>query len=276
MLHHRSPVWLATMAALVAAELVWRCASRRGYDGRTALTTLGIMIGSLPFALLNAVVLGGLFGWAARVAPVHWPLHEWRTWAAGFLLVEFAYYWFHRASHRIRWLWATHAVHHSAEQMTLFSSFRLGWTSLFSAGWIFYLPLVLAGFDPRLVFGLLALNLRYQFFLHTEAVGRLGPLEWVLNTPAHHRLHHASNAPYLDRNYGGTLIVFDRLFGTLAKERADEPIRYGLAHRAPIANPIHLALREWGGMLHDLASARDLRTAWRILFAPPGALETTR
>jgi len=267
----RSPVWLAVMALVVLSELVWRKRTARGYDGGTALTTLGLVAGGIPFAALNAMVLGGLFALAWKAAPIRLPLDDWRTWAAGFVAVEFAYYWFHRTSHRVRWLWASHAVHHSAEQMTLLTSLRLGWTSLFSAGWIVYLPLILAGFDPRLVVGLLAFNLRYQFFLHTEAVGRLGPIEWLFNTPAHHRLHHASNTPYLDRNYGGVLIVFDRLFGTLGVERAAEPIRYGLADRAPAANPITLAFREWGIMFRDAWRARGIGPRLHVLVGPPGS-----
>ena len=117
----------------------------------------------------------------------------------------------------------------------------------------------------------LAFNLRYQFFLHTEAVGRLGPIEWLFNTPAHHRLHHASNTPYLDRNYGGVLIVFDRLFGTLGVERAAEPIRYGLADRAPAANPITLAFREWGIMFRDAWRARGIGPRLHVLVGPPGS-----
>lgn len=257
----RSPLWLGFIAALVVAEALWRLRSGRGYDPRTALTTLGVVVGNIPFGLLNGLVLAGIFGLAWDHALVRLPLADWRTWAAGFLAVEFAYYWFHRASHRIRWMWATHSVHHSAEQMTLLSSLRLGWTNLFSAGWIVYVPLVLAGFDPLVVFALLAFNLRYQFFLHTEAAGRLGPVEWVFNTPTHHRLHHASNPAYIDRNYGGVLIVFDRLFGTLAREVEGEPIRYGLAHRAPTANPLTLAFREWRLMLRDMGRTRSLRPA---------------
>jgi len=270
-LNARSPGWLAVVGLLALAELVWRLRTARGYDRRNALATLGLIAGGLPFAALSAMVLGGVFALAWRLAPVRLPLDDWRTWVVGFIAVEFAYYWFHRASHRVRWLWASHATHHSAEQMTLLSSFRLGWTSLFSAGWIFYLPLVLAGFDPRLVVGLLAFNLRYQFFLHTEAVGRLGPIEWLFNTPAHHRLHHASNTPYLDRNYGGVLIIFDRLFGTLGAERADEPIRYGLADRTPTANPVILAFREWALMLRDAWRARGFRRRLAVLFGPPGS-----
>jgi len=265
----RSPLWLAAMLALVLVEAAWRLARGRGYDGRAALTTLGLVLGNLPFAAMNAAVLSLVFGAVWTAAPVHWPADHWATWAGGFLAVEFAYYWFHRASHRIRWIWASHSVHHSAEQMTLLASLRLGWTNLFSAGWVFYVPLIFSGFPPFVLVALLALNLRYQFFLHTEAVGRLGPLEWVFNTPAHHRLHHASNHAYIDKNFGGVLILFDRLFGTLARELDGEPIRYGLAHRPATANPIRLAFREWAMMLSEFRGARGLRAKATALFAMP-------
>jgi sterol desaturase/sphingolipid hydroxylase (fatty acid hydroxylase superfamily) len=270
MLAERSPFWLLLMLALVLVEMAWRIAVRRAYSGRMVLTTLGLAVGGGPFAILGAVAIGLVFRAAARLAPTRLPLWDWRTWAAGFLGVEFAYYWFHRASHRVRWLWATHSVHHSAEELTLLASFRLGWTNLISGGWLVYLPLVLVGFPPELVAGLQALNLRYQFFLHTEAVGRLGPFEWVFNTPAHHRLHHASNDRYLDRNYGGVLIVFDRLFGTLAVEDPREAPRYGLAHRAVSANPLQVALGEWAAMLREAVRARGVRGRLRALFGPPG------
>ena len=214
-------------------------------------------------------MLGAIYAFAWSFAPVHWPLTDWRTWVVGFFAVEFAYYWFHRLSHRVRWMWASHAVHHTPEEMTFLSAIRLGWTNLLSGAWIVYLPLVLMGFDPRLVFGLLALDLRYQFFLHTEAVGRLGPLEWVLNTPAHHRVHHGANDAYLDKNYGGVVIIFDRLFGTFAVERADEPIRYGLVHPLTSKNPFTLALGEWRRLLTDMRRTGDLGAAARLALGPP-------
>lgn len=253
----RSPLWLTMLIALILAEVVWRVRSGRGYAGRTALATLGVAVAGLPFAALSSAVVGMIYGFVWRHAPLHWPLHDWRTWLAGFVLVEFAYYWFHRASHRIAWMWATHSVHHSAEQMTLLSSIRLGWTNLLSAGWLIYTPLVFLGFDPRLVVGLLALDLRYQFFLHTEAVGKLGPLEWVLNTPSHHRVHHGCNPAYLDCNYGGVVIVFDRLFGTFTEQRADEPVRYGLVGEARGDNPLRIALGGWSGLLARMAASRN-------------------
>lgn len=259
------------MLLAVALETLWRLRTGRGYDRADALATLGVAGGNLIFGVLNGAAIGAVFTAVWAVAPVRWPIADWRTWAVGFLAVEFAYYWFHRFSHEIRWLWASHVVHHSAEQLTLLSAIRLGWTNLLSGGWLVYLPLVLAGFDPRLVLGLLMLNLRYQFFLHTEAVGRLGPLEWILNTPTHHRVHHASNTPYLDRNYGGVLIVFDRLFGTFAAERADEPLRYGLVHPVTSRNPFVLALGEWRSLLRDLRAATSWKRRLALALGKPGA-----
>jgi len=266
----RSPAWLAVVVGLVLFEVVWRVRSGRGYDQRNALTTLGLAAGNVPAAILNGLVIGGVFAAAWKIAPVHFPLSDWRTWVAGFIAVEFAYYWFHRASHRVRWLWATHAVHHSPEEMTLLSSLRLGWTNLLSGGWLFYVPLVFIGFDPRLVVMLLALDLRYQFFLHTEAKFSFGPLEWLLNTPSHHRAHHGRNEAYLDCNYGGVVIVFDRIFGTFRPERADEPVEFGLKGRAPEPNPLRLAFREWRALLQDMTEAQGSRHALRIALSSPG------
>jgi sterol desaturase/sphingolipid hydroxylase (fatty acid hydroxylase superfamily) len=265
----RGLLLLGLFAVLV--EILWRLRfARKGYDAKGAAATLGVAAGNVVFGAVTSAVLASVFALVWRLAPVHWPLSDWRTWAVGFVLVEFAYYWFHRWSHEVRWLWASHAVHHTPDEMTFLSAIRLGWTNLFSGGWGVYLPLVLAGFDPRLVLGLLALDLRYQFFLHTEAPIRLGPLEWVLNTPTHHRLHHASNPAYLDRNYGGMVIVFDRLFGTFAAERADEPIRYGLVHPMGSKNPFVLALGEWRRLFGDLFHAPNLSAAARIAFGRPG------
>lgn len=266
----RSPWWLLTMIVLIIAEAWWRRrVARRGYDGGEARASLAIALGNVFTGALGAAALGGLFAAAARITPLHWPLRDARTWVAGFVAVEFAYYWFHRASHGVRWMWANHAVHHSPEEMTLLSSIRLGWTNLFSFGWLFFLPLVLLGFDPRLVFGLLAIDLHYQFFLHTEAIGTLGPLERILNTPSHHRVHHASNMEYLDCNFGGVVIVFDRLFGTFRGERADVAIRYGLAHPIGSRNPFAVCFGEWQRLFAAMKAAAGPRAALRIAFGRP-------
>ncbi len=263
------PGLIAIALLVVVAELGWRLLSRRGYDWGEFGATLGVAGGNLLFGALTAVVVGAVYALVWSLALFHWPIGDWKTWAVGFVVVEFAYYWFHRLSHEVRWLWASHAVHHTPEQMTFLSAIRLGWTSLFSLGWLTYVPVVFLGFDPRLVVALLAFDLHYQFFLHTEAVGRLGPLEWVLNTPSHHRVHHGSNPSYLDRNYGGVVIVFDRLFGTFAKEKMDEPVRFGLVHPLGSKNPIAVALGEWKRLLQDMISTAGPVRALKVALGRP-------
>jgi sterol desaturase/sphingolipid hydroxylase (fatty acid hydroxylase superfamily) len=187
-----------------------------------------------------------------------------------FLGEEFAYYWSHRAGHEIRWMWASHVVHHTPEHIHFASAVRIGGTEILSGGWLFRLPLYWLGLHPLAVSGMVAINLAYQFWLHTDLVGRLGPLEWVLNTPSHHRVHHASNSDYLDRNYGGILIIWDLLFGTFAQERPETSIVYGLVHPIGNLNPIHLTFHEWGAMVRDVARAPSLRERLRLLFGHPG------
>ena len=166
-------------------------------------------------------------------------------------------------------MWASHIVHHTPETIHFASAFRLSATEVFSGSWAFYLPLHLLGFNPLAVAGMLSVNLFYQFWLHTDLVGRLGPLEWVLNTPAHHRVHHASNTEYLDRNYGGILIVWDRLFGTFAAEQAQTPIVYGLVHPLGSLNPFKVLLSEWLAIARDVRRARTWRERFTQLFAQP-------
>lgn len=188
-----------------------------------------------------------------------------------FFAVEFVYYWHHRASHRIRWMWATHSVHHSPTKLNFTAAIRLGWTGALSGNFLFFAPLALIGFNPFAIIAMLGVNLFYQFFIHTELAPKLGPLEWVLNTPTHHGVHHASNAACLDRNYGGVLIIFDRLFGTFAAPPEGERLRYGLVGGKPTLNPFRIALGEWRAMLGDAARATTLKGKFRALFAAPGA-----
>lgn len=187
-----------------------------------------------------------------------------------FIGQEFCYYWFHRASHRIRWFWATHAVHHSPEQICFAAAFRLGLTGRITGTTIFYAPLAWLGFDPKVVLFTLTLNLLYQFWIHSERIPKLGWLEYVLNTPSHHRVHHARNLGYLDANYGGVLIIFDRLFGTFVAERADEPCDFGLVTPMRSYNPFRVELHGWLGLIADLRRARSMREVAGYLFGPPG------
>jgi sterol desaturase/sphingolipid hydroxylase (fatty acid hydroxylase superfamily) len=182
---------------------------------------------------------------------------------------EFCYYWFHRCSHRIRFLWASHAVHHSTNQLNLSAAYRIGWLGRLIGTASFFVPLIWLGFPARAVFATLNLALLYQFWIHTDWIPKLGPLEWLLNTPSHHRVHHAANPEYLDKNYGGVLIVFDRLFGTFAAEDPAVPCRYGLVTPLRSYNPLWIALHEVAALGRDLWRGRALRDWRRALFGPP-------
>ena len=261
---------LGTALGFMGLEyLLARLAHRETHDLKESAASLGVAAGqsivrateaglaAIPFAL---VYQHRLFDFD-QTTPM----------AITALLVatEFVYYWHHRASHRIRWMWATHAVHHSATKLNFTAAIRLGWTGNISGNFVFFLPLIWLGFNPLAIIGMLGVNLFYQFFIHTELVPRLGPLEWIFNTPAHHRVHHSSNPSCLDRNYGGILIVFDRMFGTFAEAPRDEPLHYGLVHGGRSYNPVMIALGEWRNMLRDFARASSLRQRLNTLFGPP-------
>ncbi|MET3117894.1 sterol desaturase/sphingolipid hydroxylase (fatty acid hydroxylase superfamily) [Undibacterium sp. GrIS 1.8] len=190
-----------------------------------------------------------------------------------FIGQEFFYYWYHRTSHAVRWFWATHSVHHSPNELNLAAAMRLGWTGKLTGTSLFFTPLVWLGFAPATVIAVVAINLLYQFWIHAPWIPTLGPLEWVLNTPAHHSVHHASNPEYLDCNYGGVLIIFDRLFGTFRQEQAGIQIRYGLTERLYSYNPIKIALHEWSKLVRDLWSAKTWLMRIKILFGPPGTVD---
>ncbi|MGR5307733.1 sterol desaturase family protein [Vibrio mediterranei] len=184
------------------------------------------------------------------------------------VLQDFFYYWFHRASHRIRWMWAAHVVHHSSENMNFSTAFRQSLMYPLAGMWLFWMPLVIIGFDPKWVVFVVLLNLGLQFFVHTQWIRRLGPLEWVINTPSHHRVHHGVNAQYIDKNYAGILIIWDRMFGTFEPEV--EAVRYGISKPVNSFNPITVTFAEWKDMLNDL-SRKDLtlRAKIKMILSPP-------
>ncbi len=257
--------------AAIAGEIIWYVfVQKRAYPWREMAASAGVFILRIPAKFLSALVAApvAFFVWSHRLATV--PLDT--SWGLALLFVgeEFAYYWMHRAGHEIRWLWASHMAHHTPEQIHLASAFRLGATEILSGNWLFFLPLYLLGLNPVAVGATLALNLFYQFWLHTDLVGRLGPLEWVFNTPSHHRVHHASNAEYLDRNFGGVLIIWDRLFGTFAEERPETRIIYGLTRPIGSRNPLKIIFGEWIAMVRDVAQARTWRQRLAQIFGRPG------
>ena len=261
------PVFLA---AIAVEALYYRVALHRPYGWKVTVSNLAVAIGRLGTDAFTKALVAAVYVAAYQLRPFDIPLDRWESWVALFLAVELAYYWLHRFSHEIRWMWAQHSVHHSARQITLSVAYRLGWTQFFAGPWLFLVPVCWIGFDPRAVVLMYAINLLYQFWLHTEVVPKLGPLEAVLNTPSLHRVHHAVEPEYLDRNYGGVLIIWDRLFGTYAKERDGAPRTYGLVRQIDTLNPVKIAFAEWVAMFRELRTARSLREALGLAFGPPG------
>ncbi|WP_430429972.1 sterol desaturase family protein [Parasphingorhabdus sp.] len=189
-----------------------------------------------------------------------------------FLLDDMRYYWHHRVAHRCRWVWAMHVTHHSSTQFNFSVSLRQGWTKHFTGTAMFKMPLVLIGFDPILVLFCGVINPTYQFFLHTELVNKMPRwFEAVFNTPSHHRVHHGRNPQYLDANYAGTLIIWDKIFGTFVAEDEADRVDYGLVKNLETLNPITIIFHEYWGIAKDV-SQRGLSIWQRILYvlAPPG------
>lgn len=264
-------MFLGVTMVFVATEWLYQSLNHHddAYDAGETAASIGVAVGDVVARILTGGIAALPLLLLYRVRLFDIDMGSAPSWLALFLGVEFCYYWFHRASHRIRWLWATHAVHHSATRFNLSAAVRLGWTGQLTGAFVFFLPLAWIGFPPLAIAGMIFVGLVYQFFLHTSLPVSLGPLEWVLNTPAHHRVHHASNEACLDRNYGSVLIVFDRLFGTFAKAPGGEALRFGLKGRAPVLNPVGIALGEWGHLWRDVRAARSWRDRIRIVLGAP-------
>jgi sterol desaturase/sphingolipid hydroxylase (fatty acid hydroxylase superfamily) len=265
----QSPVFGAIILGFALFELVWRKRTSRGYNLAAGAASLGVAVGQFATNALTATVIGLLSMSIYTLTPLRIDMSQWWAWPAAFMMVEFLYYWFHRLSHETRWLWATHAVHHTPNEMTFLAAIRLGWTGLISGAPLFYMPAIALGFHPAVIFGILVVNLRFQFFLHTDMVPKLGPLDLVFNTPSNHRVHHASNPVYIDKNYGGMTMIFDHMFGTYAPERDTEPCRYGLVDPVTSNNPFVIALHQWPQLIGDIVRAPGIFAKVKYAFSYP-------
>jgi sterol desaturase/sphingolipid hydroxylase (fatty acid hydroxylase superfamily) len=191
------------------------------------------------------------------------------AWVSLVFAEDLSYYWAHRMCHEVRFMWAAHVTHHSSQRYNFSTAVRQSWTQGFVT-FVFRAPLAWLGFHPLMIITQMMISLFYQFFVHTTLVNKLGPLEWVMNTPSHHRVHHAVNVRYLDRNHAGIFIVWDRLFGTFAEERSDDVPVYGITKNVETYNPVTLAFHEWVALVHDVRRARSAREALGYVFMPPG------
>ena len=246
----------------------WRRRGAAIYTWVDTLSNAGLaLMHQAADALAWALVIG-IYYFVYQFRLFDLPTSAW-TIAGLFLAQDFFYYFFHRASHRIRWMWASHVTHHSSERLNLSTAFRQSLTYPISGMWLFWLPLAWIGFEPKNIVAVVAINLGFQFFVHTQAIGRLGWIEHVFNTPSHHRVHHARNPKYIDRNYAGVLIVWDKLFGSFVDEDPAVPCEYGIVGHIDSHNPLRLTFHEWFAMLRDAAHAGGPRDALIQLFGPP-------
>ena len=252
---------------LIGIELVIGYVKKRKlYRFNDALTNINLGIGQQTIGIAMKVILG--FGYLFIYENAR--LLELETTTLNVVLlvlgVDFFYYWFHRASHQINFLWAAHIVHHQSEDYNLSVALRQSWIQGWFS-WTFYLPLAFIGFNPEIAFPIIAFNTLYQFWIHTTTIKSLGALEWVFNTPSHHRVHHGSNPKYVDKNHAGSLIIWDRMFGTF-KQEEDEPV-YGitkpLASWSPVWANLHYWLELW-----EAAKKSNGFDKVRVFLKPPG------
>ena len=239
----------------------------KGYTLVDTAANLSMGVGNLLLQTFSKAISFGVLTALYQFRLFEIPDNVWWFWPLLILCDDFCYYWFHRTSHEVRLFWAGHVNHHSAQSYNLSTALRQSWTSPFYT-FVFWIPMPLLGFNPVWILLAEAISLLYQFFIHTEAVDKLGPLEWVFNTPSHHRVHHATNPKYLDRNHGGILIIWDRIFGTFVRET--ERPTYGLTKNLTTHNLIVVAFHDWWAMLGEIARAKTWRGRLGAIFAAPG------
>ncbi len=256
--------------ALIVVEMFW--AKRRApekYEPKDTLSSLAFGLGSNVAGLLTGAIAVAIGIWCYQFRPFTIPF-SWWAWPLCFVLDDLAYYAFHRTAHRVRFFWASHVNHHSSQHYNLSTALRQTWTGFLAINFIFRLPLLFIGFPPEMVAFVGGINLIYQFWIHTEVIGRMPRwFEAVMNTPSHHRVHHATNPRYLDANYAGVFIIWDRMFGSFVPEVDEEPIRYGIVKQLGSFNLLWGVFHEWIGIARDLWRA-PFGSKLGYLFGPPG------
>lgn len=254
-------------ALLIGLEALyeWRQGSRE-FNAKDSGTNILVGLVSLAWGALFGALAAVIYLFCYDLALFKFPAEAWWTWVLLFLIDDFAYYWFHRASHEIRVFWNFHVVHHSSNHYNLSVAVRQSWFGG-SIVWIFYFPIMLLGFAPWMFALVHGLNLLYQFWIHTRHVKKLGVLETFLNTPSHHRVHHGADDIYLDRNYAGVLIIWDKLFGTFAPETV-EP-RYGTIEPLKSYNPLWINTHAWAEMFAAMRQKKGFGAKLRCIFGSP-------
>lgn len=258
------PVFLV----LIGLELLIRqWENLPAYDGKDALASIAMGIGSAIINLFMKSIAFIVFWKIYERRIFTFPTDAWYSWVALFFLEDLAFYMHHRACHEIRLFWAGHVNHHSSQHYNLAVALRQSWGEL-THKYLWWLWLPFIGFHPQMILMQMSISLIYQFWLHTETIKSLGLLEWIFNTPSHHRVHHGSNVQYLDRNHAGILIIWDRLFGTFQPEQ--EKVKYGITTNIHTYNPLKIATHEYIALWNDVKRAPGIVNKLKYIFMPPG------
>ncbi|MDY0779437.1 sterol desaturase family protein [Tenacibaculum sp. IB213877] len=265
LIHYAIPFFVITV--IIEAILTVKI-KMEDYEIKDARTSIAMGLGNVFVSLLTkGIILGAfLFLYKFRIFTIGF---EWWTWMLLLFLEDLAYYWNHRIAHESRLFWASHVVHHSSQKYNLSTALRQTWTGGFYT-FIFWLPLIIIGFHPVMVLMQMSISLLYQYWIHTELIDKMPRwFEYIFNTPSHHRVHHATNPQYLDRNHAGIFIIWDRMFGTFEPE-VEKPV-YGLVTNIETYNPVKVAFIEWGNMFKDaFTSKTSFFNRLKYFIKPPG------
>ncbi len=253
---------------LIGLELAWSWYKNlKLYRLSDAISNISCGIGQqISGIVFKSAIFFGYF-WLFENARLFTIPSNWFWWIVLFIGVDFCYYWFHRMGHEVNSIWATHVVHHQSEDYNLSVALRQSWFQSFFSS-LFYLPLAILGFDPLITITVIAVNTLYQFWIHTELIKQMGWFEYVFNTPSHHRVHHGSNPKYIDKNHGGTLIIWDRIFGTFQKE--EEKVVYGITTPLNSWNPLWANLHYWREIFETANQAERFSDKLKVFIALPG------
>jgi sterol desaturase/sphingolipid hydroxylase (fatty acid hydroxylase superfamily) len=238
------------------------------YSQGDTLFTLGLLSGNIFMVYaVKGISLGiNFYMYQFRLIDLSEIIPVWAMWVVTFILIDLVFYIYHRMSHRVRFLWAIHMSHHSSEEMNFAVSFRQAWLGPVSKI-PFFMTLPLMGLDPTIIAIAGVVSTLWGIVGHTQIINKLGPIEWIFNTPSHHRVHHGSNEQYIDKNYGNLFIIWDRFFGTFEPEK--EAVKYGLVNNVDTFNPIKITIMGWTSILRDMKNSQTFRQALYLFFGPP-------
>ena len=254
---------------LITGEFIYSYFYKKDfYKKEDSIASLGLLAGNVAISLLTkgSILLLYIHFYQFRLFTINDLLPIWAVWALTFIAIDFVYYWYHRCSHRVRFLWAIHMNHHSSEEMNYVVSLRQAWFGpITKIPFFMFMPLV--GFDPLITLVAGVTSTLWGVLGHTQWINRLGPLEYVLVTPSSHRVHHGSNECYLDKNYGNFLIIWDRMFGTFAEEK--EKVKYGIRENVKTFNPLKITFRVWFQIANDFSKSKTFKNKLLSIFGRP-------